>query len=305
MVIDCLKKIKTADYKFELIIVDDRSNPAISINKDDYDFDINLIRVDSVLENTSPKKSAVQMAVKSAKYDKIITIDDDTIVDEKYLDFISRIDADTHNYTVGLIKPYTNKQTFFSNIAMLDFIEVNLISLGCVKYGVPIYTNANNQLFSKKAFLEIDPYKDNIHILSGDDTFLLQKMSVNNKTINSFYNADFATSTDVPYTLKSFLLQRIRWISKQHKVEDYPSMIATLILYLGNVAFLLAVFFNPILFIKLLCIKTILEGILIFDTLKKFNLIGKLPYFILVELFQIVYIVFVPIIGILKGNKRW
>ncbi len=304
-VLNSLKNSTNNGYKFEVVVVDDRSNPAILINKEDYDFDINLIRIDDVKENISPKKNALQIAIKSAKYNKIVTLDDDTIVDEKYLDFASRIDVDINNYVVGLIKPYTNEHSFFSNIAILDFIATNLISIGCVKQNLPIYTNANNQIFNKKAFLEINPYDDNIHILGGDDTFLLQKMFVNKKTINAFYNNDFITQTEVPNTIENFLRQRLRWFTKQHEVVDNFSLFAKAVLYFSNLVLFFTIFINPVLFIKLLIAKTVFEGALIYQTLKKFNLTNKLPYFILMEIFQIVYIVLVPIYGVVKGNKKW
>ena len=299
---------KLAEIKapvFELIVVDDRSNPCITINKENYDFEITVIRIDEIPENTSAKKNGVNLAVKAAKYQKVITVDDDTIIDADYINEVYSLDVTDTNYIVGLIKPYSVKDNWFSKIAKLDFIGFNLISVGLVNRNLPIYSNANNQVFNRDTFLELDPYADNMDILSGDDTFLLTKMAVANKKFSSYYSTKFTTSTDVPYGIKDFINQRIRWVSKSHKIEDKRVFAISILLYLFNLIIAVSFVLSPMYFLYYLLIKTFADYLLLNKTLKDFNETSLIKNILFTEIFQVMYILVLPILGITKGNKKW
>jgi len=309
-----LKNIQ--NIEFQLIIVDDRSPTQITIDdKSSYNFDIKLITILEIKDKISPKKNGINLGVKAAKYNKIITIDDDTIIDRNYLQEVYQINIDKYKYTIGLIKPYSQNNTLFSKIAILDFIGYNLISIGLVKSQIPIYSNANNQLFSRDTFLKLNPYKDNMEILSGDDTFLLNKMDSSNNKYTSYYNENFVTLTDVPFSIIPFIKQRIRWVSKSHKIENRSVFIISLLLYLYNIFVLTTLLFSPISFIYLFITKFLSDFILLYPTIDKFRkrnsnfedftLKNLIKFLFITELFQLIYVSILPILGITKGNKKW
>src|SRR5690606_33577541 len=70
------------------------------------------------------------------------------------------------------------------------------------------------------------------HLASGDDFFLLKEMRKNNKLILVENAPNLAVETDTPATLKSYLNQRVRWLSKsKFKIEGMDLCIGVFILF--------------------------------------------------------------------------
>src|SRR5690606_22127115 len=122
------------------------------------------------------KKAALQQGVEAAKGEVIVTTDADCMMEAGWLQSI-------HHYFKGYdAKMVIGPVTFFESSKAFDRLQTielaALVGTGAVSlgYGKPNMCNGANLAFSKVAFEAVGGYEDNLHIPSGDDEFLLQKI---------------------------------------------------------------------------------------------------------------------------------
>lgn len=294
--------------KFELIIVDDR-NP-----KDFKDFIGNLLKeaafewkiitTEKIPENWTPKKFAVDRAVKEAKYNKIVTFDDDTNFSIDYLEYVYELDCENTAYYTGLIVGENNSNSFISSMMKLDFNGFNILSVSTASAGIALYSNANNQVFSKKAYLAETPLLNNAQIQSGDDTFIFTNLAKKYPT-RGIIDEKFVTSTAVPSNFKSFFLQRMRWVSKSHLIPSKKSLTFSVVMYMLYLWLLISVFVSFDDFFSLFLIKTICDTLLLSPALSVIKKPRQILYIIPTQIFQIIYIVFATPVGIVFKDNKW
>ncbi|MCW8850021.1 MAG: glycosyltransferase [Melioribacteraceae bacterium] len=299
--------------QYEIIYVDDNSedNSFQVLSEAPKPDNVVLLKSPIKIDERAHKKKALQFAINSAKGDIIITTDADCVHKDTWLEtMISYFDENTA-FVSGPVEFMSNGTLFFE-IQKLEFSSLILVGAGLIGIKSPIICNAANLGFRKSVFFEVDGYNDNLSISSGDDEFLMQKISSQTKyNIKFCMNKNAMVSTLPNENISQFYQQRKRWASKGFHYADKGIVIKLILIflfYLGIPAQLfLGLYFNFIfLFTAIFSLisKFFVEyKIVQIDSNKLFSKTNDL-YFILAQILHIPYIIISGISGIF-GNYKW
>ena len=234
---------------FELIIVDDNSDDSTFKTASEF----RGIKKIKVLKNSSSgKKMAVYTGIKAADGDLIITTDADCRIGPAWLKTIASCRMqDKPEFIIGPVDLIRGKG-FFQKFQELEFLGLQGITAGTAAAGNPLMCNGANMAFTKKTYKDNSEY---LHpeLVSGDDIFLLHSIKKNKEqSIIWLESGDALVSTSVSRTLKGFLKQRSRWISKAGSYSDSGTSllaIVTFVTILLQVFCFAAGFIKPVFFL--------------------------------------------------------
>ncbi len=309
----CLDSLLKQDYpkeNLEIIVIDDDSNDKTAEFVQSYRSQYSLVRLISLGScppGVSPKKRALQVGVEAAEGEIIFTTDADCMASPKWISqMITHFEAD-----VGMVVGYVgfsknSEKSFFHKIQSLEFIGLTTAGIGSVIAGDPIIANGANLAFRRATFKEVDGYRGEDHVISGDDDLLLQKIDQSTDwKIRASISPDTFISTQPVSYFYTFIKQRIRWASKclvYQKISLVLFLLSTYLFYLLlfiSIPFsLIFLFHYPYPTIALL-IKMTVDFLLIY---KGTALVGRKDlrkYFLITEILQIPYILYGGFAGIL------
>ena len=311
-----LKSIESQLYpveKFEVIYVDDFSEDN-SVELLKQIIRKNNIRVLSVPKDFSinaHKKRAVRYGIENAKGKIIVTTDADCVHDEEWLKSLMQSFDSVTGFVSGPVE-FETDNSLFSEFQKLEFAGLVLCGAGLIGAGHPTICNAANIAYRKKVFDEVGGFNDQMNLSSGDDELLMQKI---------FRDSDFKVKfcidkktivkTSANKTLSDFYQQRKRWASKGLFYND-KSLVLKLILiysfYVGLISqLILGLFYHPfflVTFFISMLLKFIFEFRILYIGKKILFDDLRLKYFYIAEVFQIPYIIFTGLVGVL-GNYFW
>lgn len=300
--VKCLDSIVAQNYAkedTEIIVVDDHSS----------DGSINIVRsykeaklIESIGEG---KKTAINTGIDNATGEIIVITDADCFMGEDWLTSINREFNRTKAKMICGPVSYIDKKGFFNKWQTLDIIGMVGMSGGGINIGAPNTCNGANLAYKRDAFYEVDGFKGNDGIPSGDDDFLMHKIADKYKGGVKFLQSKKAIVYTAPQpSLSKFVNQRIRWVSKSTKYEKKSVTLIMVMLYLFNLSLALNFvlgFWVPLLMQVALIqfgIKLAIEGLLFAIILPFFDKQKLFWIIIQAELFHILYVL---IIGV-RGN---
>jgi hypothetical protein len=171
--------------------------------------------------------------------------------------------------------------------------------------------NGANLCYKKTAFLKVNGFEGNTEIASGDDLFLLQKMTAKFPTKISYVKSNEAiVSTNSENSWKLFLNQQIRWAAKSTAYKSVFSKIVGLIVFVLNFTLVLLVFrtlLNDFYWEYLLIIysvKLLIDFILIHKTATFLKNKNSLSYYGITSFIYPFFIVLTGILSLFK-NYEW
>lgn len=213
-----LESIVNLDYPndlFEVFFVDDASDDnSKEIIEDFFRPDRSVILKNERTSN-SPKKDAIATAINQAKYNWIITTDADCILPEKWLQTLDNFIQQKHpNMVVGAVN-YRVNNSFLERFQLLDFLSMQGTTVGGFGIKYPFMCNGANLAYKKDIFIQLNGFKGNNNIASGDDVFLFEKFLKHDKKSVLFLKSDKAIVTTFPArSWQNLVQQRVRWASK-------------------------------------------------------------------------------------------
>ncbi len=300
---------------FEVIVVDDYStdrtadwvkNCGIS--------NVRLISLKDILGVTainSYKKKAIEVGISTSKGALIVTTDADCMVPEKWLEKISAAYNQTNASLLVMPVAIKYKNRFIEIFQALDFMTLQGITGAAVHKKLHSMCNGANLAYTRKAFEEVDGFKEIDHIASGDDMLLMHKMVMRRMKVCYLKSEDVIVSTEAVGSVKEFFQQRIRWASKADKYQDKTLFPVLLMVYLFNIALLfigiIAIFVNPIisyLVAGVLILKTLTELLFLYPVADFFKMKKLLWYFPLMQPLHIIYTVIAGWLGKF-GSYQW
>ena len=125
----------------------------------------------------SPKKDAITTAIHQAQFDWIITTDADCLLPQQWLNtFAAFSEKQPTKMIVGPVT-YTSSATpsFLTYFQILDFMSLQGSTVGGFGIGHPFLCNGANLAYKKHHFIQLNGFKGNDTIASGDDIFLFEK----------------------------------------------------------------------------------------------------------------------------------
>ncbi len=319
---------------FEVIIADDDStDDTIKIVQEfQRTASINLIinQLPLIINNTSPKKRAIDSSIKLAKFDFICTTDGDCRVGEKWLETIAYFQAKTGAYLVSGAVTFVSsaslrhqsstslkhQQPFFEKLfEKTQIIEfASLIGTGACSMFIqkPNMCNGANLTYLKTVFYEVGGFAGNEDLASGDDEFLMHKIAAKYpEKVQFLKSQEVIVETHAHDSWWSFYNQRKRWASKWRHYDNWQATALAVFVFLANFFLLLAfsfwllAFFSTQSFLLILCLKFFAEFIflsLIISFLRKKHLIWLIPF---VQIIYPLYVVFFGLVAQKQGEYIW
>lgn len=232
--IETLLELNYPKHLFEILFInDDSKDDSVNIIKS---FAIeNATIIDSERNSLSPKKDAITTAIKYAKNNWIITTDADCFLPKAWLLTYDAFITKNHPKMIVAPVSYVTNNTFLEQFQLFDFLSLQSATHAGFGIKKPILCNGANFAYQTTIFKELSGFKGNNNIASGDDIFLLEKMT--KKYPNELHylkNKDALVYTLPEKTLKDLIHQRIRWASKTSASNNTFTKIVGIIIFTMN-----------------------------------------------------------------------
>ena len=298
--LDDLVNQKIDKNKFEVIIANDRSidktEEIINEYSNRYKF-INAIHITKE-DEMAPKKYALENAINKSEGEIILATDADCRVSSDWAISMASLVFQTDKVIIGYSK-VSGQNILIHEIQKIDFLGIMAANGGLLTNGIVCSGSGQNLGYKKKDFYNIGGFEEVKHRESGDDMYIVQKISkIKGATFN--YDKNSFVTTLPKNSLSSFINQRIRW-SSNSKLTLFTSPLFFLFLtsaFLANVNILISLLFSLNTFVILIVVKFLLE-LLVLNIGSKLFLTGLSFYsYIVWNLTQPVYILIVGIGGL-------
>jgi len=324
----CLGSISQQLYPkelFEVIVVDDHSTDKTAEIISNHPLpNLRLISLRDLVADqklNSYKKKAIEIAIKQATGELIVTTDADCIVPPHWLQTLASFYEQHEPAFIAAPVSVDCSNKFIEFFQGLDFMTLQGITGASVHKKIHSMCNGANMAYTKKAFEEVGGFAGIDNIASGDDMLLMHKIYKRYREKVMFLKSeDVIVQTQPVNSIKEFFSQRIRWASKAGKYEDKRIFWVLLLVYLVNVSLLVLPVIALIrnvqfsmfnaqcsiwgVWFLLLVIKTLVELIFLYPVAKFFNKHPMLWAFPLMQPFHIIYTVIAGWLGSF-GSYSW
>lgn len=328
---NCLNDLIKQEYPkelFEIIVINDASTDKTKEKIESFINSCSLLLTPypniTLLESSAPlKKAAITLGVNHATGDLIITTDADCRMGSKWLSTL--VDYYEINKPKMMIAPVCmkNENTLFKKLQSIEFLSLIASSAGACKLRIPLMCNGANLVYEKEAFNEADGFNTDMKYSSGDDVFLMNKISKKYPSkVHFIKNKDVIVCTDAKENISKLISQRKRWVSKiagsysfivARTTNNYKlSTISTaLVVYLFNLSLLILFIlwlFSLVLSFKFLVFSfTLFSYLFICKSLIDYPILSGITsfmnkkyffrYFLPLEFINILYVSVIGIIG--------
>jgi cellulose synthase/poly-beta-1,6-N-acetylglucosamine synthase-like glycosyltransferase len=313
--LDSLSKLEYPLGLFEILFIDDASTDNSKELIENFKIE-RKIHNSKILKNirksNSPKKDAIEIAIHQSKYDWIITTDADCVIPKKWLfqfdDFLQKNDSKMICAPVT----YTVNNSFLEQFQLLDFMSLIGVTIGGFGIGKPFLCNGANLCYSKKAFLDVDAFNGNNNLASGDDIFLLEKLTNKYPSQVHYLKSRKAIVTTIPQpTFNELISQRLRWASKTASYKNWFGKFVGIIVFLMNFSILflfITMLFKTaylIPFIAVFSIKFIIDFIIIQKTLIFTKQPKNIFFYPFSTLFYPFFNIFIVLLTFIRKKYSW
>ncbi len=293
--------------RFEIIVINDYSDDATAervlsyIQKDNIS-NLRLLNLADDALHRKFKKAAITYGIEQSQGDYIILTDADCERNESWLQAIDSFIQQKQPKMIYAPVAFKAANTF-ERMQALEFAGLVGIGGAAIQLKNPNMCSAANLIVEKKTFEEVDGYKGDENIVTGDDEFLLHKVFRHYpEDVFFLKHRDTVVFTSANVSLKQLAEQRKRWVSKSTKYENRFITAILVGAYLFNAAIVWQLIFNTQIGLAMLLCKTIIEALFLYSVLKFFK---RQHYLWLLPIAEIFHIIYVLIIGILANTRAY
>lgn len=296
--------------KFEVILVNDNSTDnSVESIKDKVDGE--KVKLINSFHNgkTAYKKYAISEAIKIAKGEIIVTTDADCIHKPTWLKtLINNLNGEI-SFIVGPVK-FESGNLFFDKFQELEFSGLQHTAAGLIGINKPIICSAANIAYRKSEFEKVGGFSGSMHLASGDDEMLMQKIHQRGGKVIFCWNEDALVLTQKNGTIQEFMNQRIRWASKGIFYNSLKIKLMLIIIYFYFISFPLALILSFIsiqyffVFIISFALKVIFEFFILKNGERFLHNKMSIINLLLSQVIHIPYILSMGILGLI-GNFKW
>ncbi|ADB38259.1 glycosyltransferase family 2 protein [Spirosoma linguale] len=298
--------------RFEVIVADDSSTDATLSIVQQYAQSAPFALRPLPLTNertASPKKRAITQSIAIATGDLILTTDGDCRVGPNWLASYAAFQTQTGARLISGPVTFTDEHTVFDALQTVEFSSLIGSGACTMQLGVPTMCNGANLCYVKEVFAEVGGFAGFDHLASGDDEFLMHKISVRYPNGVQFLKSPEAiVRTGTHQTWRGFYNQRKRWASKWRAYDSYlPSLLAVFI-FLCNVVPVVAVlgwcldFLNGNVTLLVIGLKLVPEFLFLRQILVFLQKKSSVP---VIPLTQFIYPLYVLFFGLAAQGKGY
>jgi poly-beta-1,6-N-acetyl-D-glucosamine synthase len=206
--------LKLSYPSLEIILVDDQSEDgSFSFFKGKFKSDS---RIKILQSSKIGKKKAIELGVQSAEGELVICSDADCRFPKGWVErMVEPFSIPKIQLVAGPVIS-EGQSNFFQRFQQIEWSSILLLTQFFFIQNRPLMCSGANIVYRKSAFLEVNGYDQNSQYLSGDDEFLLKKISARYGKESCIY-LPFLENLVFTRPQKSFfdlLNQRVRWAGK-------------------------------------------------------------------------------------------
>jgi len=308
--------VKQQYADFEIILINDRSSDntetILEAYESKYDF-IKIVTVREVEHFHGNKKYALTLGIKAAKNDCLLFTDADCVPKSNlWIQEMSNLfESETKivlGYSPYSIAPYN----FLNKLIRYETLMTAVQYFSFAKIGTPYMGVGRNLLYSKKLFLKNKGFNQHINIMSGDDDLLINTIS-NRKNTQICISENTHMVSAAKTSLKTLVTQKRRHISTAQYYKLKHKII--LGIYAINRTLFWVIFPISLMLISDLKTRTIIAILIGFKFLSEYIVVGIsavrlkekgiIPWIIFLDLFLLLFQLFIFIFNSFHKPKRW
>jgi len=310
-----IKYLKNQLYEnsVEFILVDDESTDNTrKFIEDAANHDSRFRYVSSLNGNPllTHKKKALDAGIKKSSYNYLLFTDVDCHIPNTWISSMTEYYNEGYNYLVGnSIVPQNNNFNLVSSFQRIDFLLLMIICRASSYFGSPWASTGQNQGFTKDLYANSGGFIKINHFI-GDDTAFLQlcKKHGAKSCFIDYPGARIHSRNE--FNLKSFLSQRIRWVSDGNKlwrnnIYFFTILVLCFLFYLSIPVTLFYSLISYKIIGLLLTIKIFIEFSLLYLGAKKLFISNFIIDFIVWQIFHIPYICIVGALSYFPQFFHW
>ncbi len=233
---------------YEVFIVDDHSTDSTAqlahaiLQKQNNLCNIKLITLSA--SDGKGKKAALKLGIQESSGELIVITDADCMAGSSWISTIASFyEMHKPQMILGPVQ-MTDEGSVFGRLQSLEFISLISSAAGSCSAGFPLLANGANIAFTREAYTTCNGFEGNMQYASGDDMFLM--MSIKNKfgasSIRFLKAVGAIVHTPSTPGFKSFIRQRMRWVSKSRGYTDPFLIAASVIVFLTNAGLVISAF---------------------------------------------------------------
>ena len=298
--------------KFEVILVDDHSSDDTSEVSENFRVLHPELNLKVLKASGSGKKQAISQALHVAENEIVMVTDADCELPSRWIE--SMVGYFVKNNLKMLLGPLllSPANTLFEKLQVLEHLSLIASTAGSAAIGMPVMCNGANMMYDRQAALDVEKYRTDMKIASGDDMFLMEQFikHYGSKSVSFLLDNEAVVKTSTMPDLKSFFRQRKRWTSKTKAYTNWKIIATALIVMMFNLS--IVFFFAAGFFMKIFWVFFVLYVIM--KTLIDFPILKRITNFmhqqrLLLWVFPLefiypFYVVFTAISG-LFSNVKW
>lgn len=290
---------------YEVIVIDD--------NSDDSTYDIAAsfepVRNLRVIKNSGlGKKDAISAGICAACGDLILTTDADCRVGSRWIGTVALFSHSTEANLIVCPVTIMPARGFWGRFCELEFMSLQGVTAGSVLLGSGIMCNGANLAFNKQAWLDS---KHSLHpeIASGDDVFLLHSIKKGGQVAWLESQEAMATTRREP-SVREFMRQRSRWLSKARTYDDVFTVIAGVATFatvlFQAVTFIAACFNHTFMYIYILAVvlKSVPDGLILRNVTQRYGRQPLMRWFLPSQVVYPFYVIAVAAKAFMLPGKR-
>jgi cellulose synthase/poly-beta-1,6-N-acetylglucosamine synthase-like glycosyltransferase len=320
-IVNCLRSLQNQNYPtslFEIILVDDFSEDETCKIAEDLKIEnLKIIKLFEFLSEANEfkafKKKAVETGIKNSSNEIILCTDADCILPPDWILNTAAFYEEKSAKFIAAPVVFSQEKSFFERFQALDFLGMMVITGAGINGRYLYMCNGANMAYPRKIFDEVSGFKGVDKVSSGDDMFLLQKIS--KKYPNDIYflkSDEVIVETKAMPDLQLFLNQRVRWGSKSDRYNSFSTKIQLgLVWFFMCWIFLLIIlaFICDIKILKIIPLLFFIKGIadyfLLSTAVNYFKRENLMKIFIPSVLIHWSYIFIVGLLSLIKYRFRW
>lgn len=243
---DLLFSLIHTDYPldaFEIFLVNDESSDVYLKIIETFQYqnpNLNLNLLENNRKSPSPKKDAIDTAIQACHHDWIITSDADCMFSKDSLRILNQFILEKNPYLVAGMVQMKTHPSFLHQFQKWDWMSLTGFTMSGFGWENPLICSGANLSYRKDIFKELGGFKGNEHLASGDDVFLLQKMTqAYPNRVHYLYQPEQMVFTKPLPTWRAVFEQHKRWMAKTGQIKNKLLTAIGLVIFAMNASWII------------------------------------------------------------------